>query len=244
MIELAFMPSQPLERHRPPHEPHNRARLSARPATSLLQNAITPGRHPLNIGARGRDALLFVPANFEQTRPVPLALVLHGAGAGADQGIGLLQNLADAAGVLLLAPDSRGRSWDVILGDYGPDVAFINRALEQVFARFAVDPAHLAIGGFSDGASYALCLGLTNGDLFSHVLAFAPGFMAPTAQHGAPRVYISHGTHDSVLPIERCSRRLVPQLERAGYDVFFREFDGPHSVPPEIAREALAWFLA
>jgi predicted esterase len=47
-----------------------------------------------------------------------------------------------------------------------------------------------------------------------------------------------------VLPIAHCSRKLVPQLERAGYDVRYREFDGPHAVPPAIAREALAWFAA
>ena len=43
-------------------------------------------------------------------------------------------------------------------------------------------------------------------------------------------------------PIDHCSRRIVPQLKQAGYDVRYREFDGPHTMPPEIAREALAWF--
>ena len=66
--------------------------------------------------------------------------------------------------------------------------------------------------------------------------------MAPTRQQGAPRLYISHGTRDRVLPIERCSRRIVPQLERAGYDLIYREFDGPHMIPPKIAREAVEWF--
>jgi phospholipase/carboxylesterase len=58
-----------------------------------------------------------------------------------------------------------------------------------------------------------------------------------------PHIYISHGTHDAVLPIERCSRRLVPILERAGYDVKYHEFDGPHTIPPDIAREAVEWFV-
>ncbi len=31
--------------------------------------------------------------------------------------------------------------------------------------------------GFSDGASYALSLGVPNGDLFTHIVAFSPGFM-------------------------------------------------------------------
>ena len=59
---------------------------------------------------------------------------------------------------------------------------------------------------------------------------------------GAPRCYLSHGTRDAVLPIDACSRRLVPRLERAGYPVRYHEFDGPHTVPPAVAQEAVEWF--
>jgi phospholipase/carboxylesterase len=64
--------------------------------------------------------------------------------------------------------------------------------------------------GFSDGASYALSLGLTNGDLFRHVIAFSPGFMAPAARRGEPPVFVSHITRDGVLPIGVTSHRIVP----------------------------------
>jgi len=169
-------------------------------------------------------------------------LLLHGAGGDAEGGLGLLQPLADAANLLLLAPASRRQTWDVIGGAYGPDVELLDRALMEVFNRYAVDSSRLAIGGFSDGASYALSLGLINGDLFTHVIAFSPGFIAPGARHGQPRIFVSHGTRDDVLPIDVCSRRIVPQLQRTEYDVQYREFDGPHVVPPEIAQEAVSWF--
>jgi phospholipase/carboxylesterase len=129
-----------------------------------------------------------------------------------------------------------------VVGGYGPDVAAIDGALEQTFSRYAVDPARVAVAGYSDGASYALSLGVANGDLFTHILAFSPGFMAPAVQTGSPRIFVSHGTRDRWLPIERCSRRIVPQLERAGYEVRYREFEGGHVVPPEIGREAAVWF--
>jgi len=183
-----------------------------------------------------------VPASYRKDRPAPLAVMLHGAGGSAGHGLALLRGFADSLGIILLSPDSRGQTWDVILGDYGPDVAFIDRALEQIFSQYSIDPKRLAVGGFSDGASYALSLGLINGDLFGHVIAFSPGFMAPSRQQGVPRIYISHGTRDEVLPIERCSRRIVPQLKRAGYDVLYKEFDGPHTIPNDIAREAADWF--
>jgi len=190
-----------------------------------------------------RDSYLYVPEGYRAERPVPLVLLLHGAGGHARQGLDLLRDLADAAGLLVLAPASRDRTWDLLVGRrYGPDLAMIDQALEQTFSRYTIDPAHLAIGGFSDGASYALSLGITNGDLFTHVIAFSPGFMAPAGQTGTPRIFVSHGTRDGVLPIERCSRRIVPELERGGYDVLYREFDGGHTISGEIALEAVGWF--
>jgi predicted esterase len=168
-------------------------------------------------------------------------VLFHGAGGVSTNAIDLLRPRADVHGLILLAPDSRGRTWDLLLDGFGTDVAAIDAALAQTFANYAVDPARIILGGFSDGASYALSLGLTNGDLVAGVVAFSPGFLAPATVRGSPHIYISHGIHDDVLPIDRCSRRIVPALEDAGYDVTYREFDGPHTVPPEIVDDALAW---
>jgi len=169
--------------------------------------------------------------------------MLHGAGGNARQTVALLQKLADRAGMILLAPDSRRQTWDVIEGSYGPDVDFIDRALEQTFKSYAVDAEHVAVSGFSDGASYALSLAVMNGDLFTHAIAFSPGFMAPASLHGSPALFISHGTRDRVLPVELCSRRIVAQLSEAGYEFKYTEFDGPHTVPQEVASEAVDWFI-
>lgn len=216
-------------------------RLLARPGQP--REAGPTGLHPLGLERR-RDAFVYVPAGYREDRPAPLVVMLHGAGGSGRPHLHHLQPLADEAGMILLAPDSRLRSWDIIVQrGFGPDVAFLDRALAWTFERYAVDPTHIAAEGFSDGATYALSIGITNGDLFSHVIAFSPGFMAPAGQEGAPRIYVSHGTRDSVLPIDSCSRRLVPRLKQAGYDVLYHEFDGPHTVPEEIEREALEWFV-
>ena len=216
-------------------------RLLARPGSP--SETVSPGLHALGLD-RERDALLLVPAGYRADRPAPFVLSLHGAGGDATSGLYPLRDLADEAGLILLSPAARQQTWDVIRGGYGPDVAFIDQALTAAFARCAVDPELLAVAGFSDGASYALSLGITNGDVFGHVMAFSPGFMAPADQRGEPRIFISHGTNDQVLAIDRTSRRIMPQLARAGYDVQYVEFDGPHTVPPEIARQALAWFVS
>ncbi|HSP15159.1 MAG TPA: PHB depolymerase family esterase [Thermoanaerobaculia bacterium] len=177
---------------------------------------------PLGL-ATGRDALLYVP----RAERLPLVLMLHGAGGNAERVIQNYRSRADEFGFMILAPDSRGVTWDLVHTGYGPDVRFIDGALAHVFNRYDVDPHHLAIAGFSDGASYALSLGITNGDLFSHVIAFSPGFASPASQHGAPRMFISHGSEDTVLPIQN-TKRMVSRLQSAGYDVRFEEFRGPH----------------
>ncbi len=190
-----------------------------------------------------RDTLLYVPEGYDPQRPAPLVMLLHGAGGTAERGLSLLQPFADEHGLLLVAPTSRASTWDILAeGRFGRDVALLDAALDRVFARYAIDPARLAIGGFSDGASYALSLGVGNGDLFTHVLAFSPGFVADLQRVGAPRIYVSHGMRDEVLPIDRCSRRIVPRMRRDGYDVRYVEFDGPHIVPDAVRRDAMAWF--
>jgi predicted esterase len=214
-------------------------RLLSRPQAHA--NGGPDGLLPLGLDA-SRDGYVYVPKGYRPDRPAPLVLMLHGAGGNGRNGLNPLLALADQAGLILLSPDSRLQTWDVLYGEYGPDIDFIDRALAKVFDRYVVDLERVAVEGFSDGASYAISLGITNGDLFTHVIAFSPGFMAPAGQEGRPRHYISHGKRDTVLPIDVCSRRLVPRLQHAGYDVLYREFDGPHTVPPEIAQEAVSWF--
>jgi phospholipase/carboxylesterase len=192
---------------------------------------------------RERDAILQLPPNVTQS-PLPLLIMLHGATQSAEDMFWYLGTTHEEAGVAVLAPNSRDTTWDAIGGSFGEDVAHLNRALERVFETVAIDPARIAVGGFSDGASYALSLGLINGDLFPRVVAFSPGFVISATPHGKPRLFISHGTHDHILPIDRCGRRIAATLISHGYEVTFREFEGGHEIPVGIAREGLKWMTA
>jgi phospholipase/carboxylesterase len=185
-----------------------------------------------------RDAILYIPKSAGQS-PLPLFVMLHGATQSAEQMFWYLGNVPDEVGVAVLAPNSRDTSWDAIGDSFGPDVDFLNRALQRVFETVSVDPTRLAIGGFSDGASYGISLGLINGDLFSSVVAFSPGFVIDGHPQSRPRIFISHGTNDHILPINRCGRRIASQLQARGYDVTFREFEGDHEIPADVAREGL-----
>jgi len=215
-------------------------RLKTRPKSAGSTSA--RGKVALGLGST-RDAILMMPSTIPAT-PLPLAVMLHGAGGSADRFLQRFGRLPDEAGLPMLFVDSRGQTWDGIRAGFGPDVDFLDRALEKVFSLVTVDPNRIALGGFSDGATYALSLGLINGDLFPRIVAFSPGFLVEGEAHGRPRVFISHGTADDILPIDRCSRVIVPGLKKRGYDVTFREFEGGHEVPGAIAEQGFAFVRA
>ncbi|HEY3742950.1 MAG TPA: phospholipase [Bryobacteraceae bacterium] len=191
-----------------------------------------------------RDAQLYVPKAAATGDAAPLLMYLHGATGSEEEGIRRLREFSDDFGFILLSPGSTGQRWDAIRGEYGPDVRMLNAALERTFDFCNIDPKRVCVCGFSDGGSYALGIGLANGDLFRSLIAFSPGFVpAGFEPDGHPRIFISHGTEDRILPIDECSRRMVPEFKRRGYEVTFREFKGPHTVPHDICEEALRWFL-
>ncbi len=199
-----------------------------------------PGVHALGLD-HDRDGLVYVPRGYVAGTPSPLLVLFHGAG-GTAQSVSYAFPMADTHGVIILAPDSRDqRTWDLVLGDYGPDADFLANALGQTFGRYAVDRTRLAIGGHSDGASYALSFGIGVGDLFTQILAFSPGVMTPLAVKGKPRIFISHGSRDPVMPIDDTSRKFVPRLRGLGYDVTYREYDGTHGVPASVVSEGFDW---
>ena len=216
--------------------------LTARPGTPT--QGVAAGLTPLGLGpARGeeRDGVLYVPAGYQADVAAALVVLFHGAGGSAGRVLPVLQAQADARGFAILAPDSRRQSWDLRYGGFDWDAKFIDLALAWAFDRVRVNPGRVFAAGFSDGASYALSLGVTNGDLFRGLVAFSPGFLEPAELRGKPACFVSHGTGDPVLPIERTSRVLVPRLRRDGYDVTYREFAGGHVVPEEIRAQAGEW---
>jgi predicted esterase len=218
--------------------------LTVRPRSKTIESKPATGMQTLQLNQK-KECLLYVPRHYQQNKPTPLALMLHGAGGNAEHGMSYIQQYADDKNIILLSPASHSYSWDIIAADsFGTDVLFIDRALSYIFEQFNIDPARLAIGGFSDGASYALCLGLSNGDFFTHILAFSPGFYYTLEKRGRPGVYISHGIADDVLPIDPCSRRLVPKLKQEGLPVVYEEFKGRHEIPPSISKAAVDWFVS
>jgi phospholipase/carboxylesterase len=224
-------------------EPSHPSRLTFR--TGRPSGSVAHGLQPLGLDPF-RDGALYVPASYTPSEPLPLVVLLHGAGASGADWFGSYGPRADAARVVLLAPDCRFFSWDAIsnAGNFSEDVAFISAAITAIFTRCAIDAHRMALFGFSDGASYALALGLANGDRLRHTAAFSPGFIPGAPRHGTPDFFIAHGLSDSVHPIEQTSRVIVPELRAAGYQVDYTEFAGAHELPSQISSAGFDWLAS
>jgi phospholipase/carboxylesterase len=199
-----------------------------------------PGRYALELDTL-RDGTLYVPAGYKPGAATPLLVWLHGAGGGGNVSPALAE-MADEFKVIVLAPNAREWTWDAILGEWGPDVEFLQRAMRQTLDRYSIDRARIWLGGFSDGGSYSLSLGISYGDTFRKVFAGAPGVMQPVDVRGKPPIFLAHGRQDQTMPIDVTSRKFLSRLKALGYEVTYREYEGGHTLPPGILREAFEWF--
>ncbi|MBL8298698.1 MAG: hypothetical protein JNN30_10170 [Rhodanobacteraceae bacterium] len=220
--------------------------LSARPATSVA-TPVSAGRHHLKAGTT-----LYVPETIPADAAAPFLLLLHGGGGTGENMIRKFKRQADRHGIILLAPDAAGPTWDVALSmtgnpwtqpSFGRDVLRIDAVLKDAFARVNVDPQRVAVAGFSDGASNALSIGVHNAALFHDTLAFSAGGMVPHRGGPPGRVLFIHGAKDPVLPITTMRDSLAPTLRAAGFAVTFVTFDGGHELPDRVVEQAIAWWL-
>ncbi len=199
-------------------------------------------------------ANIYIPSSYSPDRPAPMALLLHGSGDRGRTMIRAFSDLAEEHGVILLAPDARDYSWDIMVAgarlrgttrvpDWGPDVERIDSALDMAFATYAVDPERISLIGFSDGAGYGLSLGANNAGLFETIIAFAPGLLTRIDGEERGRVMLVHGDRDAVLPMKPTRDIFAPALEGLGFDVELRLFRGGHVMPEDLRREAFSWWL-
>ncbi len=217
-------------------------RLTFTPDVSVTKPPLPPGRNALGLFEE-RDAMLVVPEGIDPSVPTPLMVLFHGGGGSAQKILPMMEQHALHNGFLLLAPQSLFPTWDIVIAGNGPDRERLDLTLSEVAARYRIDPTHICFAGHSDGGSYALSLGLTNGRFVTHVIVSSAGFMSVHLQEGAPKVFISHGIHDEQIPIDRSGRAHSALLKEAGYDVTYMEYHGPHAWQPPVVALAVNFFL-
>lgn len=225
-----------------PMDPALAGRLTFSPETAVTKPPLPAGTHALGLFAE-RDAMLLVPEGIDPAVPTPLMVLFHGGGGSAEKILPMMEQHARASRFLLLVPQSLFPTWDIVIAGNGPDRERLDMALAEVAARYGIDPTHICFAGHSDGGSYAMSLGLTNGRFVTHVIVSSAGFMSVQMQQGAPKVFISHGIQDEQIPIDRSGRVHSALMKDAGYDVTYVEYPGPHKWQPPVVALAVNFFL-
>jgi phospholipase/carboxylesterase len=194
-------------------------------------------------------AVLLTPSEIDPERRYPLITVLHGAGRQDEMLVKAVRDEPDRRQAFFLVPRSVLPTWDLIASAGRPDLDFLEHAYDLIYRRYPIDPARQALLGYSDGASYALSVGLSNPTLFRAILAWAAGFIAlePNFDPDAarkPDILLEYGTHDPIFPFQHVALPMRANLERAGYTVEWRvDQGGKHWPSPDFLPEALDWFF-
>jgi polyhydroxybutyrate depolymerase len=183
--------------------------------TGLLALAILPlsacgpekaPRETIRYGSHCRTALVHVPPKQDNAGPLPLVIALHGilnTPENADKQTAF-RELADREGFVVAYPDARMGVWNIFNSRRdADDIRFLSALIDQMVAKYQVDPARVYLTGTSNGGMMVHTVARVMPERFA---AIAPAFgplARSTERAGAPGVpmptLIIYGTADNIL---------------------------------------------
>ena len=177
---------------------------------------------------------LYVPASAKAGDSYPLMIVLHGMGGSGGNTIPRwVDRLAED--FIILCPSYPMGAWWA-----QPAEDLVLQLIQEVQAKYPVDPNRVFLAGLSNGAIGAYMIGMFYPDLFAGIVPIAGG-ITPRYMHflvnlkNTP-IYIIQGVHDPVFPIQ-LTRRVHQILRDMNYPVTYREHEekgsahGGHFLP-------------
>ncbi len=155
-----------------------------------------------------------VPVGYAAGAPTPLVVLLHGytATAATQDAYFHLSELAQVRGFLLALPngtvDGAGQHfWNATdaccgFGATVDDVAYLTAVINDMKARYSVDPKRVFLVGHSNGAFMAHRMACDRSELIAGIVSLAGAVWADTAKcNPATKVNVLHvhGTLDAVI---------------------------------------------
>lgn len=227
----------------------------------IMAALMTPSTAPSQPIATAPAELVHVQRAAQGEGPAPLLVLLHGYGSNERDLFALADRIPAAwmvvsvRGPLTLGPGSHAwypvsRQGDRIVID--PAVEAESRAavvalIARLVKQGTVDARRVVVAGFSQGASLAENIALTNPDrvagfgVFSgrYVQEIAPAVAArPALAH--LRAFLSHGTGDHLLPAELAAANRA-QLQALGIPVTYAEDSTAHTISPAQLDAFVVW---
>jgi polyhydroxybutyrate depolymerase len=154
---------------------------------------------PCQIG--GRSYHVKVPDDWDGVTPLPVLLHFHGwmREGGLVVRHDRIASATRRRGVLLLAPNGRGKTWD-FRDSATPDVPFAAAVLEDAATRYPVDRSRIYVSGYSYGSAMAWRYACQNGADVAALLAIAGTLRQTETCDTAPaEVRHVHGLSDTVM---------------------------------------------
>jgi polyhydroxybutyrate depolymerase len=188
--------------------------------------AAGPVAHTLTVDGLARTYTVYVPAGYDDRRPLPVVVMLHGAGA---TGAGVIAETgwgrkADREGFLAVFPDAlradpaappafltNPQLWNdgsgrgqAFLGGVD-DVRFLDHLVADIAKKYAVDRKAVFLTGFSSGASLVFRAAALLPDRFAAIAPVAgpcwPLPAGPPRRAALPTLFIA-GTADPLNPLD------------------------------------------
>ncbi|RME76463.1 MAG: hypothetical protein D6785_13740 [Planctomycetota bacterium] len=180
---------------------------------------------------------IYVPTSYTQSTPIPVLYSQHGAGGNGYQMVALWKNVAQTEGFIVVGQNSQSTGWN-----FSSDIKIFQAIKQKVEQEYNIHLKKIYLHGFSAGAHWGLVYGLYKADKFAAMALGGGGYMAYAVQTGVwpnnvPRkipVDIHIGLSDPNLTIARDTRN---QLTAAGHQVFYKEFNGGHTILPSHPQE-------
>jgi polyhydroxybutyrate depolymerase len=159
-------------------------------------------------GGLQRSYLLFVPNNLAPS--ARLVMFLHGftLGPWAEESATQLDVGAGKAGVLVAYPAGYDASWnagtccgDAVTSNVD-DVSFLADVINDIEARYSVDPLRIGLAGFSNGGMMAYRFACERSDLVNDIVVGSATSVTqePCTNSRQVSVFAMHGLADPTVP--------------------------------------------
>jgi phospholipase/carboxylesterase len=194
--------------------------------------------------------------------PLPTVIALHGHGAHGQDLIGLAPHLAGGRALWIcpqaeftIEPGYYGFTWfrrDTASGQRATDepertLGIVRAFIDEAFARYPVDPARVALLGFSQGGMLAYRLALAEPRRFVGLAALSTSLAADQAEAITPGdgigelpVLVQHGLEDPMISIDR-ARESLERLRALGVTPEYHEYAMAHAIGQESAMDLSRW---
>lgn len=203
-----------------------------------------------------RPVRLFLPSDYQAKYAYPLLVLFHSSGEDEDAAARLVPGLsprnyiaASLRGSHALGAGLTGRQKFGWGEPTRRDTEYLNEVLAFARRQYHVHSERIYFVGVGDGALAAYRLGQAMAGRVAGIVALN-GRMPELASRPwyrlksirGTRIFIGHGTHNPLIPIES-ARRASQLMENVGADVQMAAYPTTHCIHPNMLRDVNRWIM-